>query len=116
MKTILIIDDESDLCSLLKMALVRDDYHVECAYSLLEAEKKLKDHPSVVVLDNNLPDGTGLEYVRRHPVEFKEVYVIMISADPSPALEQNAKSEGIDVFIHKPFSLRLVRQIIKAFA
>jgi two-component system, OmpR family, KDP operon response regulator KdpE len=116
MKTILIIDDETDLCALLKMALVRDDYAVDCAFSLSEAEKKLEDHPSVVFLDNNLPDGTGLEYLQRHPIIFKEIHVIMISADPSPALEHRAKKEGIHSFMHKPFSLFSLKQIIKSFA
>src|ERR1700733_14888930 len=113
MKTILIIDDEYDLCSLLKMALVSDDYHVDCAFNLSEAENMLKEHPSVIFLDNNLPDGTGLEYVKRYTAEFREIYVIMISADPSPALEQKAKKEGVHAFIRKPFSLRHLRQLIK---
>lgn len=112
MKTILIIDDETDLCDLLKMALSRYDFKVDCAFNLSEAEEKLKKHPKIILLDNSLPDGTGLDYLRMHRIEFIESYVIMISADANPLLEQTAIYEGIDAFIQKPFSLRAVKQII----
>ncbi len=116
MKTILIIDDEPDLCGLLKLALSLEDFQVECASSLSEADEKLNGHPRVVLLDNNLPDGTGLEYIQMHPVKFMESYVIMISADPNPSLQQKAKQEGVDQFINKPFSVRNLRELIRQIA
>jgi DNA-binding response OmpR family regulator len=116
MKTILIIDDEPDLCALLKAALIGENYIVECAFSLSEAERKLNSHFKVVLLDNNLPDGTGLEYIQTHPVQFQESFVIMISADSNPVLEMKAKQEGVDAFIHKPFSVRSVKELIKRVA
>jgi len=112
-KKILIIDDEFDLCAVLKKALGRDNYSVECAYSLSEADNKLKDHPQVVLLDNNMPDGTGLEYLQMHPVEFMGSMVIMITADANPALEKKARQEGVDVFIRKPFSVGRIREALR---
>lgn len=113
MKTILIIDDEQDLCAVLKRALSIEDFTVDCAFSLTEAGIKLQSHPEIVLLDNNLPDGTGLNYLHRHSVDFQKTYVIMITADSSLSLELNAKKEGVRAFIHKPFSVSMVKDLIQ---
>jgi len=89
---------------------------VDCAYSLSEAEDKLQDHPQIILLDNNLPDGSGLEYLQMHPVQFMGTQVIMISADVSLTLERKAKQEGVDAFITKPFSLRSIKDLIRQSA
>lgn len=59
---VLIIDDEEDLCLLIKTYLSRKDCEVFTAYSLSEGLKKLNDLlPDILFLDNNLPDGLGWE-------------------------------------------------------
>ena len=70
MQTVLIIDDEKDLCRLLKMALRKEKFFVDCVFSLAEAKQKLLEHPSIVLLDNNLPDGSGLDFLKAHPTRF----------------------------------------------
>jgi two-component system, OmpR family, response regulator len=116
MKTILIIDDERDLCALIKKALTREGHRVDCVGSLAEAAIKLLEHPQVVLLDNNLPDGWGIDYFRNHADQFMESFVIMISADPSPALEFKAMKEGFDAFIPKPFSVGALKELIRRVA
>ena len=81
-KSVLIIDDEKDLCEVMSRVLKKDGYAVDCAFNLAEASQKLGAHPDIVILDNNLPDGTGLEYIQRQPVEFIHSFVILITADP----------------------------------
>ena len=112
-KKILIIDDELDLCAVLKKALSYENYTVDCAYSLSEADSKLKDRPSVILLDNNMPDGTGLEYLQMHPVEFMGTIVIMITADANPGLEMKARQEGVEIFIKKPFSVSNLKEVLR---
>jgi DNA-binding response OmpR family regulator len=89
---------------------------VDCAYSLSEAQMKLKDNPNVILLDNNMPDGTGLEYLQMHPVEFMGSKVIMMTADPNPMLEMKARQEGVDTIIKKPFSVSNLKELIKRSA
>ena len=116
MQTVLIIDDERDLCSLLTIALKKEKFYVECAYSLAEASKKLLRHPSIVLLDNNLPDGSGLDFFKEHPNAFFKSCVIMISADVKPETKKEALREGIRFFLQKPFAVRTIKEAIRSIA
>ncbi len=111
-KSILLIDDEHDLCTLIKTVLNIDGFMVEFAHTLAEAKKKLQGHPDIVLLDNNLPDGTGLAYLQMNPIDFMNCYVVMISADPSKELQRKASLEGIRDFVPKPFSLSRIKEIV----
>jgi DNA-binding response OmpR family regulator len=112
-KSVLIIDDERDLCEVISRALKKEGFEVDCAFSLTEARLKLTVKPDIVILDNNLPDGSGIEYLQMHPAEFMESYVILITADPSTALQKKAAYEGIQAFLPKPFSIDLMREVMK---
>jgi DNA-binding response OmpR family regulator len=113
-KTVLVIDDENDLCELISMVLKKEGFLVSCAHSLAEATKMLLNNPDIILLDNNLPDGTGLGYLQMHPIDFMNSYVVMISADPSKELQQKASYVGIRDFLAKPFSMSRMKQILKA--
>jgi len=112
-KSVLVIDDERDLCEVISRALKKEGFDVDCAYNLAEARYKLTTRPDIVILDDNLPDGTGLEYIQMYPVEFMQSFVIMISADPSMSLKQKASYEGIRAFLPKPFSIELIKKVLK---
>lgn len=59
-KKILIIDDEPDLCSLMKEYFSRKDYNVHFTHTLREGVDEMQNlHPDILFLDNNLPDGLG---------------------------------------------------------
>lgn len=113
-KSVLVIDDENDLCKLVSIVLNKDGFQVSCAHNLAEAKQKLHERPDIVLLDNNLPDGTGLDFLQTHPSNFTESYVIMISADPGKELQKKASDEGIQNFLSKPFSMVRMREILKA--
>lgn len=71
-KRILIIDDEVDLCLLLKTYLTAKSYEVHIAHSLTKGTALIEMiKPDVLFLDNNLPDGNGWEHIipmaQKHP-------------------------------------------------
>jgi len=112
-KSVLIIDDERDLCEVMSRALKKEGFEVDCAFNLAEARLKLSVRPDIVILDNNLPDGSGIDFLQMHPVEFMESFVILITADPSTSLQKKAVHEGIQAYLPKPFSIDLMREVIK---
>ncbi|WEK33470.1 MAG: response regulator [Candidatus Pseudobacter hemicellulosilyticus] len=59
-KKILIIDDEPDLCLLLKAYFSKKDYEVHVRHTLREGVSEMQAlQPDILFLDNNLPDGIG---------------------------------------------------------
>ena len=111
---ILIIDDEQDLCHLLKIILLKDKFLIDCAYSLTDAGQKLLLQPQIIFLDNNLPDGTGLDFLKQNPHAFRKSCVTMISADARPEIKKDALQEGIRVFLQKPFAVGAIRSAIQS--
>jgi len=103
-KKILIIDDETDLCLLLKNYFLRKNYEVIVSHSLAEGKLLLtKILPDILFLDNNLPDGTGWDFAPRIASGFPDTYIVLISAfhPPVPAMPLNARFRVIE----KPISM-----------
>ncbi len=112
-KSVLVIDDEKDLCEVISRALKKQGFEVDCAFNLAEARHKLTAQPDIVILDNNLPDGSGIEYIQMHPTEFLHSFVVLISADPSTNLQRLARLEGVRAFLPKPFSIDTMKEILE---
>jgi DNA-binding response OmpR family regulator len=111
---ILIIDDEKDLCELVKLILKEPKFIIDCASNLKEGKRKwLAQVPAIVILDQNLPDGLGLEMVENASMLLNETKVIMVTADTQQKTKAGALAIGIDYFIQKPFSLRLIRELVQ---
>jgi DNA-binding response OmpR family regulator len=109
---ILIIDDEQDFCELMIRMLQREPHHVACAHNLNQAAYYLKkETPDVILLDYNLPDGNGLEFIRKSKADFEGAKIILMTADPSPERKQQAREAGI-LFLEKPFGIRKIREAI----
>ncbi|MBC7777069.1 MAG: response regulator [Phycisphaerae bacterium] len=103
-KKLLIIDDEIDAC-LLMARLFRSKFaRIDYAYSLAEAlEKAILMPPDVILLDNNLPDGYGIDHISdfRNIRNNHVIEVVMISAID---IRAEALAAGADYFISKPIS------------
>ena len=103
-KKVLIIDDEMDLCHLLKEYFLRKNYEVNVAHTLKEGKELLvADHPDILFLDNNLPDGVGWNIAPVIAADYPAMYIVLVSAfHPStPLMPANAKFQTIE----KPISL-----------
>ena len=63
MKEILILEDDKKLNDGIRLAL-KNEYLCRQAFSLEEAREKMEDHmPDLILLDVNLPDGSGMEFL-----------------------------------------------------
>lgn len=105
----LIVDDEEEICLLLRGFLLRKFKRVEIATTLkqgLEIAKNLK--PSVLFLDNNLPDGQGINFISIFGIYVKKI--IIISARTN--LADISLSNGANYFIAKPISFRSIENVI----
>ncbi len=109
MENVLIVDDEVDICYFLKRNLDRKDYITTFVNTLKEALKQIKrDHPNVVLLDNHLPDGLGLDFAEQVKMSYPDIKIVMITAHDTPNDRFRANNNGVDYFLSKPFMMKEV--------
>ncbi len=113
-KKALIVDDETDICYLLGNILKQKNIQTVFAGSVAEADRMLKSSSYFyyVFLDNHLPDGYGIDQIKRWKKEFPLTHVIMITAHDSFEERKKAVSDGADSFISKPFSKEVIFKTI----
>jgi DNA-binding NtrC family response regulator len=109
-KRALIVDDETDICYLLSNILKQKNIQTAFAGSLAEADKMLQspDYFYYVFLDNHLPDGLGINQIKRWKEKFPFIHLIMITAHDSYEERKKASRDGVDHFISKPFSKEVI--------
>jgi two-component system, NtrC family, response regulator HydG len=109
-KKILIIDDEADIRFLLKRALSIHNYEVQEAENLKQGLELFNSmSPDIIILDVNLPDGNGIQFVSKFKRENNKV--ILISAD-NDQLVLDFEGLGASGFIKKPFVPQELLEII----
>lgn len=112
-QTAMIIDDDVDLGILLTSTLENRKIHTMAVHSLPEAEAYLSYmKPSVIFLDNSFPDGLGVNFIRNIKSADDEIKIIMMTADTDTWVEEKAKKEGVNYFLKKPFSMKLIESVL----
>ena len=113
MESALIIDDEIDICYLLSSILRSKKLQVSYVNSLTEATAFLgKVQPQIIFLDNHLPDGLGVDYIKEVKANNPGINVVMITAFDNFSERTKAFDNGADVFITKPFTKDIIYQAI----
>ena len=112
-KKILIIEDEGEMCLLLNIILDDKNMELDHVKDLEHAREYLKNQkPSIVILDNKLPDGFGVDFITYIRTHCPGVRIIMISGFGASA-KDIAMANGADVFMEKPFSKDQLYQSIE---
>lgn len=112
LKKILIIEDEGDMCLLLDKLLRSRDVQVDHVKNLFDAHIFLKHkQPELILLDNRLPDGYGLDFIGYIKNRYPAIKIIMISGIDAAA-QDFALEVGADNFLTKPFTKQQLHESI----
>jgi two-component system OmpR family response regulator len=110
---VLIVEDEIDICFLLTGILRKKNLQTTFVNSIHEAQDLLAiQHPSILFLDNNLPDGYGVDFIYQIKNSHPLIWIIMITADDTIANKNKALKAGADFFIGKPFTIDTINKAI----
>ena len=110
---VLIVDDEPDICFLFDKILHKRNMTLGYAYNLADAARSVDaDPPSLVFLDNNLPDGQGVDFIPYLKHHYPKTQVIMVTANDSDLDKLKAFQSGADDFLSKPLSLDLINRTL----
>ncbi|MFN7185597.1 MAG: sigma 54-interacting transcriptional regulator [Alphaproteobacteria bacterium] len=109
MKTILLVDDDTAILTVLARALGREGYRVERAESVPEATRRLAQSPvDLVVTDVTMPSGNGLDGLMEWHRLYPKLPVIVMSAHNMLLNAARAQDLGAVEFLPKPFDLALL--------
>lgn len=111
-KKVLIIEDEGEMGLVLNMIFADRDFQLDYVNNLLSADEYLKkQEPSLIILDNKLPDGFGVDFISYIKKKQPSAKIIMISG--LAAARDVALENGADLFLEKPFSLDKFEEAIE---
>lgn len=115
-RSILVIDDEQDLCEILLFNLKADGYHVEAAHSAREALEMNISRFDLLLLDVMMPGMSGFELARqlKQDKATAAIPIIFLTALGNERDLLHGFELGADDYIAKPFSLKEVKARIKA--
>ena len=110
MEQLLIVEDDAGLNQGLSKALKADDRKIISCRELKAARDQLLcGSVSLILLDINLPDGSGLELLKEVRESMPEIPVILLTANDTDMDIVDGLERGADDYITKPFSLSVLR-------
>ena len=110
-KKMLVVEDQGEMCLILDLILSERKFEPDYVNNLLDADEYLqKNNPSLIFLDNKLPDGYGVDFISYVKKKYPKIKIIMMTGYGTA--RDVALENGADFFLEKPFSLDNVNQAI----
>jgi two-component system response regulator PilR (NtrC family) len=111
--SLLVVDDEPDLRTLYELTLLREGYDIDTAGSVEEALAHLENRGySLLITDMRLPDGSGLDLLRRLEDAGRSEKAIVITAYGSAENAVEALKAGAYDYLTKPVDLKQFRAVV----
>lgn len=114
MKKVLLLEDDLALGQGICLALKSDGLQIDRLRLLSEARNQRISDYALLILDINLPDGSGLDYLRELRTNHCSVPVILLTANDMETDVVVGLESGADDYITKPFSLAILRARVNA--
>lgn len=115
MERIFLLEDDATLSRGIGMALSGPNRVVTLADSMVQARQKLAEMQfDLLILDINLPDGSGLDLLRMRRAQGDATPTILLTANDLEMDEVTGLEAGADDYITKPFSLAILRARVQA--
>lgn len=115
MNSILLLEDEESVNRGITFSLKKQGYAVHSCTTIKEAMNIFEEYrPVLIICDITLPDGSGLDFVRRIR-KISQVHIIFLTALDQEVDQVMGYEAGGDDYITKPFSLSVLTLKIEAF-
>lgn len=112
--TVLLVEDDRNILRTNRRILEREGFRVLCAETLEEARARLaSDRPDVLVLDIELPDGSGVAFCRDIRPALTAPVLFLTGRDEEDDVVRGLAAGGND-YITKPYSIEVLAARVKA--
>lgn len=109
--SVLIVEDDTNICFLIELVFKGFKIPSLSVGSLKMAKDELEVHiPTFIFLDNSLPDGKGVDFIKFIIVNYPCVKIIMCTAEN---LESLINEKEIYQYIQKPFAIERLTNVIQ---
>lgn len=113
-KCILVVDDEVQVCNVVKKVLSQEGYRILTAFSGEEALKQLKRTPvDLILVDLKMPTLDGLETLKQARAIQTNLKAVLLTAHGTASTARDAMFLGVDDFLTKPFDNQLLKKVVK---
>ncbi len=113
MERILIVDDDLSLCHFLKKTLSQRGYEIVTCHNGRDAIESVNEQePNLVLLDNKLPDRTGLDILNKVKQTHPKMPIIVMTAFGTTDTAIEAMRLGAFDYILKPFELEEISEVV----
>lgn len=115
--TVLVVDDEPALRSVLELRIGDWGYDVTTVADAAEAERELERRmPDLILSDVVLPDGSGVDLLRRLRRQDEEIPVVMMTAHGNVDAAVDAMKAGATDFLTKPLDYATLRALLESLS
>ncbi len=112
--TVVIVDDDKNICELVRLYLAKEGFQVKCAFTGRQALSVIEDaKPCAVILDIMLPEIDGIEVLKKIR-QMGKTPVIMLSAKGETIDKVLGLELGADDYVVKPFEPKELIARVKA--
>jgi DNA-binding response OmpR family regulator len=111
---LLIVEDEEEICAIVKSVFERRGYKVDIAHTGKETMQAMKEKPHLIILDRILPDVDGIDLLKEIRKTNTQVKVIIVSAENlEESAQENLNSLAVSGYLHKPVGLLTLFEAVK---
>jgi len=113
-KNVLVVDDDNAVCQIVQRMLSDEQYQVQTSQSVADALRAIEQKPfDAYVMDDKLPDGSGLDVAERIRSKGSEAPIILMSGYDGSSVAWRAEKFRIFDFLQKPFSRDMICNAVK---
>lgn len=116
---VIIIEDDSDINELIAYNLRKEGFEVSSVHDGSEAQEVLqREHFDIVILDIMLPGIDGFELCRqlKEKQTSSRTFIVVVSAKSNTQDKLYAHILGVDYYLTKPFSIKVLNAIMQELA
>ena len=111
-KTIFCVEDDPDTCEVLTILL--REYAFDYVHTIDDAMRRLEAaRDDLYILDNWLPDGSGVEICRRIRELYEDAPILFTSAVAGKTDVQHAMDAGANQYLLKPCEPETLQKVVK---
>jgi putative nucleotidyltransferase with HDIG domain len=110
---LLIVDDEPNICSLLRELLSRQDYQIDTCLSGQDALAKMAEsHYDMLISDLKMPGINGIELIKTVKTQSPDTATVLVTGYATVETAVKALRHGADDYVTKPFNIEELRKVV----